>query len=83
MIEGKYGELTYMQGCGDCTDDTHEEVEVGAEEGGEGPEGQGGGQAGGAEVGGEGEVETVGDQNLGTNKLSPVGSINNALLVRR
>ena len=68
MIEGKYGKLTYMQSCGDGTDDTHEEVEVGTEEGGEGPEGQGGGQAGGAEVGGEGEVQAVGDKNLRTNE---------------
>ena len=65
-VEVKDGPLTYMESRGDGTDDAHEEVEVGAEESGEGGEGQRGGQAGGAEVGGEGEEETIGDQNLRT-----------------
>ena len=58
--------LPQVQSSGHGTDAAHQEVEVGAEEGGQGGQGEGGGQAGGrAEEGGEGEVETVGDQDHG------------------
>lgn len=54
-----------MEGGGDDTDDAHERVEAGAEEGGEGGEGEEGGQAGGgAQEGGEGEVEAIGNKHL-------------------
>lgn len=58
--------LTHVKSGGHGTDAAHEEVEVGAEEGGQGGQGKGGGEAGGgAEVGGEGEVEAVRDQDHG------------------
>ena len=58
--------LTYVKSGGHGTDAAHQEVEVGAEEGGQGGQGKGGGEAGGgAEVGAEGEIEAVGHQDHG------------------
>ena len=58
--------LAQVQSSRHSTDAAHQEVEVGAEEGGQGGQRQPGGQAGGgAEEGGEGEVEAVGDQDHG------------------
>jgi len=55
-----------MESRGHRADDAHQEVEVGAKEGGQGGQGEGGGEAGGgAEVGAEGEIEAVGHQDHG------------------
>lgn len=55
---------TYVKSCSHGADDAHEEVEVSAKEGSEGGEGERGGEAGGAEVRGEGKVQSIGDQHL-------------------
>ena len=65
QIEGLH-RLPQVQGRRHSTDAPHEEVEVGAQEGGEGGEGEVGGQAGGgAEEGAEGEIKTVRHQYHG------------------
>ena len=65
QVVGLHG-LPEVESSSHGADAAHQEVEVGAEVGGEGSQGEGGGQAGRrAEVGAEGEVEAVGHQDHG------------------